>query len=238
LCLILFACLGLFHTFLSELQESKVFNTKSYTANQSKYTRRYRPCHPLAQYAVNQIEALKLCSQDIVKAMGYPLKHTIPACDRLRHVLSNKHLGLDGSYIDKYFTADDFLAKLFVVLEIPYAPFAEDIEQIKYKLAHTPNPLPQYNLRADVDFHFTSGANWMCRAAASRFAQVHLPRGFAKLDEAERESIVQEGICEHYQQYEGHLPYDGRIKGYRLTTEQNNTVVDRVTYGLPKSSGV
>jgi hypothetical protein len=78
----------------------------------------------------------------------------------------------------------------------------------------------------------------MCRAAASRFAQVHLPDGFAKLDEAERESIVQEGICEHYQQYEGHLPYDGIIKGYRLTTEQNNTVVDRVTYGLPKSSGV
>lgn len=62
----------------------------------------------LAQYAINQIATLELRSQDIVKAMGYPLKHTMPGCKRLRHVLSNKHLGLDGSYIDKYFTADEF----------------------------------------------------------------------------------------------------------------------------------
>ena len=72
----------------------------SQSANQSKYTRRYHPRHPLAQYAITQIETLELCAQDIVKAMGYSIKYTIPACDRLRHVLSNKHLGLDGSYMD------------------------------------------------------------------------------------------------------------------------------------------
>jgi len=76
----------------------------SQSANPSKYTRRYHPRHPLAQYAITQIDTLELCAQDIVKAMGYSIKYTIPACDRLRHVLSNKHLGLDGSYMDKCFT--------------------------------------------------------------------------------------------------------------------------------------
>ena len=113
-----------------------MFNIMSHITNQSKYTRRYHPRHLLAQYAINQIATLELGSQDIVKAMGYPLKHTMPACERLRHVLSNKYLGLDGSYVDKYFTADVFLAKLFAVLDIPYASFAEDIKQIKYDVVH------------------------------------------------------------------------------------------------------
>ncbi|MFK3991289.1 MULTISPECIES: hypothetical protein [unclassified Psychrobacter] len=108
----------------------------SHIANQSKYTRHYHPRHLLAQYAINQIATLELRSQDIVKAMGYPIKHTIPACERLRHVLSNKYLGLDGSYMDKYFTADEFLIALFTVLEIPHAPFAEDIAQIKDAAEH------------------------------------------------------------------------------------------------------
>ena len=113
-----------------------MFNIMSHIANQSKYTRHYHPRHLLAQYAINQIATLELRSQDIVKAMGYPIKHTIPACERLRHVLSNKYLGLDGSYMDKYFTADEFLATLFAVLDIPHTPFAEDIAQIKDAAVH------------------------------------------------------------------------------------------------------
>lgn len=113
-----------------------MFNIMNHIANQSKYTRHYHPRHLLAQYAINQIATLELRSQDIVKAMGYPLKHTMPACERLRHVLSNKYLGLDGSYIDKYFTADEFLTTLFTVLELPHTPFVDDIAQIKNDLAH------------------------------------------------------------------------------------------------------
>lgn len=214
-----------------------MFNTMKYTVNQSKYTRRYHPRHPLAQYAVNQIDILELCSQDIIKAMRYPLKHTIPACDRLRHVLSNKYLGLDGSYSDKYFTADEFLTKLFAVLEIPYEPFAEDIAKIKYDLAHYPQSSPSYSLQAQIAFEFDD-ANWLSRSNAARLAYVHLPEGFAELEEAEREAIVKESICEHYQQYETNLPFDGTIIGYRLLTEQKNEVIDKVEYGLPKSSGV
>ena len=56
----------------------------SQSTHPSKYTRRYQPCHPLAQYAITQIDILELRAQDIIKAMGYPLKHTIPACERLR----------------------------------------------------------------------------------------------------------------------------------------------------------
>lgn len=214
-----------------------MFNTMKYTVNQSKYTRRYHPRHPLAQYAVNQIDILELCSQDIIKAMCYPLKHTIPACDRLRHVLSNKYLGLDGSYSDKYFTADEFLTKLFAVLEIPYEPFAEDIAKIKHDLAHCPQSSPSYSLQAQIAFEFDD-ANWLSRSNAARLAYVHLPERLAELEEAEREAIVKESICEHYQQYESNLPFDGTIIGYRLLTEQKNEVIDKVEYGLPKSSGV
>ncbi len=214
-----------------------MFNIMSHIANPSKYTRRYHPRHPLAQYAVNQIDTLKLCSQDIVKAMGYPLKHTIPACERLRHVLSNKHLGLDGSYIDKHFTADEFLTKLFMVLEIPYTPFSEDIAKIKYDLAHGSQSLPSYSLQAKIAFEF-DGANWLARSSASRLAYIRLPDDFAELEEAERHLIVKESICEHYQRYEGGLPFDGMIKGYELMTEQNNKVINSLKYSLPKSSSV
>ncbi len=132
----------------------------SHSTNSSKYTRRYHPRHPLAQYLISQIDTQQLRAQDIIKTMGYPLGHTIPACERLRHVLCNRYLGLDGSYMDRYFTADAFLAKLFIVLELPYAPFVEDIVQIKYQLAHLSNPLPKYSLRAEVELEFDS-ANWM-----------------------------------------------------------------------------
>ncbi len=59
----------------------------SHIANQSKYTRHYHPRHLLAQYAINQIATLELRPQDIIQAMGYPIKHNIPACERMRHVL-------------------------------------------------------------------------------------------------------------------------------------------------------
>ena len=183
-----------------------MFNTMSHSATPlkpSKHTRRYHPRHTLAHYIINQIESLALRPQDIIKAMGYPLKHTMPACDRLRHVLSNKYLGLDNSYMDKYFTADAFLAALFAVLEVPYQPFAEDIAQIKYDAAHYPHTQPIYSLCADVDFTLTRDVDWMSREAISRFAHVDLPHGFGAMAEAERESVIQQRICQHYQQYEG-----------------------------------
>ncbi|MGP9491771.1 hypothetical protein [Psychrobacter sp. AOP7-B1-24] len=209
----------------------------SYVTNQSKYTRRYYPHHLLAQYVINQIDTLQLCSQDVIKKMGYPLKHTIPACERLRHVLSSRFLGLDGSYIDKYFTADEFLSKLFEVIDIPYQPFAEDIAQIKHDLVHYPYLPPTCRLQADIDFEF-SGANWISHGNVLRLAHILLPDNFVKLNEAERASIVEEAIIEHYQKYAGALPYEGMIKGYRLSVEQNNEVVKSVAYGLPKSSDV
>nr|WP_317199832.1 hypothetical protein [uncultured Psychrobacter sp.] len=125
----------------------------NHSTSHAKYTRQYHPRHPLAQYAISQIEALELRAQHIIKAMGYPTKHTLPACERLRHVLSNKHLGLDGSYRDGYFTADAFLAKLFIVLEIPYELFAEDTAQIKYEL-NPMHALPKYSLQTSFDAQF------------------------------------------------------------------------------------
>ena len=72
-------------------------NINSQNTTDFKYTNRYTPRHPLATYAVSQIGKLQLRAQDIVRAMGYLPKHTIPACDRLRHVLSSEILGLNGS---------------------------------------------------------------------------------------------------------------------------------------------
>lgn len=214
-----------------------MFNLMSHVANQSKYTRRYHPHHLLAQYVINQIDTLELRSQDIIKKMGYPLKHTIPACERLRHVLSSKFLGLDGSYIDKYFTADEFLATLFSVLDIPYEPFADDIAQIKHDLVNPPKSLCTYSLRAEIDFEFVN-ANWMVRCGVSRLAHIRLPNDFAEMNKAKRTSIIKNAIYDHYQQYVSGLPYDGVIKGYQLIAEQNNEVIETIAYGLPKSSNV
>ena len=210
----------------------------SQSTHPSKYTRRYQPCHPLAQYAITQIDILELRAQDIIKAMGYPLKHTIPACERLRHVLSNKHLGLDGSYMDKYFSADQFLAKLFLVLDLPYEPFAEDIAQIKDEIAQGAVPQPRYRLYADVDFKVADNANWLSRWGAVLWTQVDLPSEFDKLDEAARKNIIKSSIRAHYQERGANVPYDGVIKGYRLIIELQDKEVDRIEYDLPKSKSV
>jgi hypothetical protein len=209
----------------------------SHIINQSKYTRRYQPRHSLAKYIIDQIELSELRPQNIVKEMGYPTKHTIPACDRLRHVLCNRYLGLDGSYMDKYLTADEFLAKLFEVLEIPYQPFAEDIAQIKHDLVNPPKSLCTYSLRAEIDFEFVN-ANWMVRCGVSRLAHIRLPNDFSEMNKAKRTSIIKDAIYDHYQQYVSGLPYDGVIKSYQLIAEQNNEVIETIAYGLPKSSNV
>ena len=201
--------------------------------DRSKYTRRYNPRHPLAQQAVSQIDKLELRPQDIVKVMGYPIKHTIPACDRLRHVLSSDILGLNDTDVDNYFTANEFLRALLLVLDIRYQPFQADIAQIEYDLAHYPYPLPRYSLRAYVDFTFSGGANWMSRGVASSKANAYLPEDIAKMNESELKSIVLKCIDEHYKNYHGNLPYKGVIKGYRLITKQYNEIIDRVEYGVP-----
>ena len=210
----------------------------SQSAQPSKFTRRFQPCHPLAQYVIAQIDTLEYRAQYIVKTMGYPLKHTMPACERLRHVLSNKHLGLDGSYMDKYFSADEFLAKLFSVLDLPYEPFAEDIAQIKDEIAQGTAPQPRYRLQANVDFKFDDNANWLSRSAAALWTQVDLPSGFAKLDEMARKSIIKERIRTHYQERGSNVPYDGAIKGYCLIMELQDKEVERIEYDLPKSKSV
>lgn len=201
----------------------------------SKYTNRYSPRHLLAKHAVIQIGKLELRPQDIVKIMGYPQQHSIAACDRLRHVLSSDILGLNGSDVDTYFTAHEFLRALLIVLDIPYETFADNITQIEFDLANYPYPLPQYRLRADIDFKFTAGANWMSRGVAASKANVYLPDDIVKMNDSERELVMHKCINAHYKKYDDNLPYDGIIKGYRLIVKQGHAVVDRTEYGLPES---
>ncbi|WP_372843894.1 hypothetical protein [Psychrobacter sp.] len=205
-------------------------------ATHSKYTRYYRPQHSLARRIIAQIDKYERRPQDIIKAMGYPLKHTIPACDRLRHVLSSEKMGLDGSYIDAYFTPEQFLEKLVLILDMHEDAFKQDIAQITYDLAHCGTPLPKYYLKADIDFEFTAGANWMSRGGAAQLAHVHLPENIARMTETEREVIVQKCIDEHYKNHNGNLPYGGVIKGYWLTIEQHSEMIGKVAYGLPVKS--
>ncbi|MES1964555.1 hypothetical protein M0N77_04300 [Psychrobacter sp. AH5] len=121
-----------------------------------KYTRHYQPRHPLAKRIIEQIESLEIRPQTIVQTMGYLPKHTIPACDRLRHVLSNPYLGLDGSYQDARFGAEKFLAELLSIVDIKYETAAEDIAQIQYRLAnqstHTLSKKPSI---AKIDFDYS-----------------------------------------------------------------------------------
>lgn len=99
-------------------------------ANTFQYAPRYTPKCPLAELAVQQIILLHLRSSDIVKAMGYPKKHTFAATDRLRYVLCSKNLGLDGSYIDPFYNADEFLFELFRILQILPDQYGQEVESI------------------------------------------------------------------------------------------------------------
>lgn len=99
-------------------------------ANTFQYAPRYTPKCPLATLAVQQIILLHLRSSDIVKAMGYPKKHTFAATDRLRYVLCSKNLGLDGSYIDPFYSSHEFVLELFRILQVTPEQYIEEIELI------------------------------------------------------------------------------------------------------------
>lgn len=102
--------------------------------NTLQYTPRYKPKCPLAVLAVQQIISLQLRSADIVKSMGYPKKHTFAATDRLRYVLCSKNLGLDGCYIDPFYSADEFVIELFRILQITPEQYREEVESIRHAL--------------------------------------------------------------------------------------------------------
>lgn len=133
----------------------------------SVYTRRYQPRHPLAQHAIRQIDSQKLRAQDIVSAMGYPTRHTIPACDRLRHVLSDRYLGLDNSYMDAHLSAEAFLAKLFAVLSLSYADFADDIARIHHDAAHHNKQSSKVGVLESTPVDFEAATWLVCREHTS-----------------------------------------------------------------------
>ncbi len=81
-------------------------NIKTQYSEQLKYTHRYTPHHPLAEYAVSQIGKLKLRARYNVEAMGHPSKHTMAAFDRLCHVLSSEILGLNDTIVNTHFTGN------------------------------------------------------------------------------------------------------------------------------------
>lgn len=98
------------------------------------YARRYIPRCELAKLALEQMQALHLRGIDIVRAMGYPPKHTFAATDRLRYVLCSPVLGLDGSYIDAYYDASEFLIELFSLLQIDPETYQLSLKQIVQNL--------------------------------------------------------------------------------------------------------
>ena len=66
--------------------------------------------------------------------MGYPKKHTFAATDRLRYVLCSKNLGLDGSYIDPFYSSQEFVLELFRILQVTPEQYIEEIELIRETL--------------------------------------------------------------------------------------------------------
>ncbi len=126
--------------------------TADLNSRPSRYTRHYQPRHLLAKRIIEQIESLELRPQNIIQQMGYSSKHTIPACDRLRHVLSNQYLGLDGSYIDARFTAERFLEALLSVVDIAYETIEDDIAHLQYQLSHYLNTASKEKAIAKTSF--------------------------------------------------------------------------------------
>ncbi|MGP5545713.1 MULTISPECIES: hypothetical protein [Psychrobacter] len=53
------------------------------------------------------------------------------------------------------------------------------------------------------------------------------------MSEAKRELVIQQCLATHYAEYNGHLPYNGVIKGYQFTIKQRNEMVDTIEYDLP-----
>lgn len=103
----------------------------SSTSNTFRYAPKYTPKCTLAVLAIEQIITLQLRSTDIVRAMGYPKQHTFAATDRLRYVLCSASLGLDGSYIDPFYDANDFLETLFDILKLSPKQYRAEMEALR-----------------------------------------------------------------------------------------------------------
>lgn len=98
------------------------------------YTRRYQPKCELAELIVNEMREQHFRAPQIIKAMGYPAKHSIAAIDRLRYVLCSANLGLDGSYIDAYYDAKGFVSTLCQLLGIDQPYYKQQIDNISRNL--------------------------------------------------------------------------------------------------------
>ena len=201
------------------------------------FTRQIIPQHPLAKLAIEQIqtqnESQSLRAQDILKAMGYQPKNLIQAYDRLRHVLCSPNLGLDNSYYDFRYSANEFLQALFAVLDIVPEQYQLQLEQIKQELESYAKR-PRYSLRAVIDFDFSTSRanNWLTKMGVIRFYELDLPSEFYRVEPSEQHHIVQPLIQAHYQQYHDTLPYHGIIKGYVLRVERGEEI-EQVTYEIP-----
>lgn len=99
-----------------------------------QYTRRYTPQCDLAELIVNEMKVQHFHAPQIIKAMGYPAKHSIAAIDRLRYVLCSPNLGLDGSYIDAFYSSPEFLVELFNILDITPEQYVEEMASIRQRL--------------------------------------------------------------------------------------------------------
>ncbi|WP_296402957.1 hypothetical protein [Psychrobacter sp.] len=95
-----------------------------------KYTRCYCPQCSLAVRIVDKMHKQRFRAPQIIKAMGYPVKHSIAANDRLRYVLNSPNIGLDGSYIDAYYDAKGFVITLCELLDIEPSYYNQQINTI------------------------------------------------------------------------------------------------------------
>lgn len=146
----------------------QVFIIMSQSAQPSKFTRRFQPCHPLAQLRHRANRYVRISRAIYCQNHGLPLKHTMLLANACVMCCPISIFGLDGSYMDKYFSAEEeFLAKVIFGTRFALWAICRRCAQIKDEIAQGTAPQPRYRLQANVDFKFDDNANWLSRWAAA-----------------------------------------------------------------------
>ncbi len=171
----------------------------------------------LQSIILKRIDDKKISHQEILKLMGYrhhPKTHD-KALKRLQRVLSAPKLGLVNTTYDFKYSSSKFVQKLCIVLEIDkkiYQPLLSDIEQHASQVLNAITPI----VYADVAFNENFTPSFMSFMAVDRFKRIALANEVKLLSRQKQLDIIHKKIIEHYSYMQGNIPYDGRIRGYRV----------------------
>lgn len=168
--------------------------------------------HSLMQ---SQLDKLGYSLTEIATQMDYPSATLEKGIERLQQVFSSEDLGLTAGNYDFQYSSVEFIHALCAVLTIDaaiYEPLLDTLVADAYQHNHAKAP----EVIAEINFTDSYQPSFQQGMALSKFRNVKLPEECRLLERSEQSTLIRRCIQSHLAEYQGKIPFDGVITGYRI----------------------